>query len=207
MSFKTSWRRLAQSLVGAPELTSLEVAARAGIDLEQARRLWHALGFPPVPDDERVFTQHDTEMLRAVATLLDRRIADPKTLLQLARVTGQSLGRLAEAQVSATAGRLRDRSGGGGGADDATIAATETLVPILEPLIGHVWRRHLLASLLRRGALAENITAAQPIMVVGFVDIVNFTAASQALDESELAVMVDRFEARVCEHIPRNGGR
>jgi adenylate cyclase len=208
MSFRTSWHRLAQALIGAPEFTSLEVAAHAGVDVEHARRLWRALGFPPVPKDDRVFTRSDSEMLGAIAALLDQRIAHPEVLMQLTRVTGQSLGRLAEAQVSAAALPLRNVSNGdSAAADDATIAATETLVPILEPFIRYAWRRHLLASLFRQGALADSATSTQPIMVVGFADLVDFTATSQALDESELAAMVNRFEALAYEHIPENGGR
>jgi adenylate cyclase len=207
MYFKKSWRTLAQWLMGASEFTSREVAAQAGVDFDQARELWRALGFPPVPDEDRVFTRSDTEMLRAAAALLDQRITAPHVLLQLTRVTGQTLGRLAEAQVSATAGQLRDLVDERAAAEDAIISATETLVPILEPFIRYAWRRHLLASLLRHGALGESISGTEQIMAVGFADLVGFTAASQALDESELAAVVDRFEALACEHIPAHGGR
>jgi len=38
-------------------------------------------------------------------------------------------------------------------------------------------------------------------LVVGFVDLVGFTAVSQQLTEHELAAMVDRFEQVAYEHI------
>src|SRR5262245_44213012 len=50
-------RTLAEALLGPAEFTSLEVARTAGVELDAARRLWQALGFPPVPDDDRVFTR------------------------------------------------------------------------------------------------------------------------------------------------------
>ena len=87
------------------------------------------------------------------------------------------------------------------------ISATETLVPILEPFIRYARRRHLMASLYRHRALAESASSGEQIMVVGFADLVGFTAASQALDESELAAVVDRFAALAYEHIPAHGGR
>ena len=96
------WRSLAKTLLGAPEFTPAEVAAEAGVDLQQARRLWRALGFPAVPDDDRIFTRTDVAMLRAATGLLEQEVAEPEVLLQLTRVTGQALARVAEAQVAAT---------------------------------------------------------------------------------------------------------
>lgn len=154
-----------------------------------------------------MFTRSDTEMLRAAAALLDRRIAEPQVLLQMTRVTGRALGRLADAQVSAAAGQLRDVVADDAAAEDAMISATETLVPILEPFILYAWRRHLLASLYQHRALAESVSGGEQILTVGFADLVGFTAVSQALDESELATVVDRFEAAAYEHIPARGGR
>ena len=78
------------------------MATQAGIDFEQAGRLWRALGFPPVPDDERVFTHPDVEVLRRIRGLLEEEGADQGVLLQLTRVTGQSLARVAEAQVASS---------------------------------------------------------------------------------------------------------
>lgn len=207
MSFSRSWQNLARSLLGKPELTSREVAARAGVDLDQARRLWRALGFPPVAGEDRMFTRSDAEMLAAAAALLSQRVAEPQVLTQLTRVTGQSLGRLAEAQVSAATLDLRDLVKKGGASEDAAIGAIERLLPVVEPFIQYVWRRHLLASLFRQGAVAENVPGGQRILVVGFADLVDFTAASQALDESELAAMVERFEVLAYDHIPDRGGR
>ena len=42
---------------------------------------------------------------------------------------------------------------------------------------------------------------------MGFADLVGFTATSEELDETELATMVDRFEARVYEQVPEHQGR
>jgi adenylate cyclase len=201
------WGPLAEALLGTPAFTTLEVAREAGVEPAQARRLWRALGFPPVADDERPFTRSDVEIVRAVRALIELQSAHPDDLLQLTRVIGQSLARIAEAQVTATAERL-ERLRTEAASDEIALAELmgriEALAPKLEQFLGYVWRRHLLAALRRRSAKPS---AADRTLTIGFADLVGFTALSQALDARELAAMVDRFEAVVYEHIPERGGR
>jgi Adenylate cyclase regulatory domain len=70
------WWALAEALLGPAEFTSGEVARAAGVELDDARRLWQVLGFPPVPDDDRVFTRADVEMLRTARALIEQQNAD-----------------------------------------------------------------------------------------------------------------------------------
>jgi adenylate cyclase len=202
-----AWAPLAEALLGTAEFTTLEVAREAGVDLAQARRLWRALGFPPVAGDERLFTRSDIEILRSVRALIDLQSADPDDLLQLTRVVGQSLARVADAQVTAVAGRLerqRVEAAPGEIALAELVGRIEALAPSLEQFLGYVWRRHLVAALRR---LSAQPSVADRTLTIGFADLVGFTAMSQALDAPELAAMVDRFEAIAYEHIPERGGR
>lgn len=105
MASSDTWRALARTLVGDPEFTSAEVAAQAGVDIEQARRLWRALGFPPVSEDARIFTHSDVAVLQAVGALRTQTSIEPEIILQLTRVTGQSLARIAEAHLAAASDR------------------------------------------------------------------------------------------------------
>jgi adenylate cyclase len=184
---------LIEVLLGRPELTPPEVAREAGVGLEETRRLWRALGFPPVPDDARVFTRADAEGLAIVRRLLERTRLDAAVLVQLARVTGRSLAILADAQAATIASGREPP----GDVDPA-------IVPDLERSLTYVWRRHLLAAVLRR---AERPDAAAETLTIGFADMVGFTALSQALDPADVAAMVDRFEATAYENIPQRGGR
>lgn len=201
------WRALAESLLGPAELTPPDVAREAGLDLADARRLWRALGFPPVPDDEPVFTRSDVEILRAVRAVVEVQITHRDDLVQLTRVIGQALARVADAQVSATAERLERGLEDGSAAEivpaDVT-ARIASLAPSLEQFLAYVWRRHLLAALRRRSAQPS---ARDASLAVGFADLVGFTALSQALEPRALADAVDRFEAIAYEHIPELGGR
>jgi adenylate cyclase len=197
----------AETLLGAPAFTTLEVAREAGVEPAQARRLWQALGFPPVEDDERLFTHADVEILRAVRTLVELQSVDPDDLLQLTRVIGQSLARVADAQVTAAADRLehaRPEGEVGEGGDADLVRRIAGLAPSLEQFLGYVWRRHLLAAMRRQTAAPS---AADRTLTIGFADLVGFTAMCQALDARELAAIVDRFEAIAYEHIPARGGR
>ena len=59
--------RLERAILGdAPALTSEDVAAAAGVTVEQARRLWRALGFPDA-GEHPAFTEAD---LAALSTLV-----------------------------------------------------------------------------------------------------------------------------------------
>jgi adenylate cyclase len=188
---------LLEGLIGAPEMTAPEVAREAGVDLELARRLWQALGFPPVPDDVRHFSQADVTILRVVGQLIESERIEPAVVLQLTRVMGRSLSLIADAQVNATITLWERRL-----AEAGTVVPTFTAE--IERVIGYVWRRHLLAAILRR--VASPAAAGQEV-VVGFADLVGFTMLTQAMDARDLAAIVDRFEAIAYEQVPARGGR
>jgi adenylate cyclase len=207
MARSGTWGPLTEALLGPAAFTPLEVAREAGVEPAQARRLWRALGFPPVADDERLFTRSDVEIVRAVRRLIELHGADVDDLVALTRVIGQSLARVADAQVNAAAERLerrRTEAAANATALAELVARIETLAPSLEQFLGYVWRRHLLAALRRRSATPS---AADRTLTIGFADLVGFTAMSQAIDHRELAMIVDRFEAVAYEHIPERGGR
>jgi adenylate cyclase len=205
VALSDGWRPLTEALLGRVEFTPGEVARAAGVELEDARRLWQALGLAPVGNDERLFTRADVEILRTARKLIEQQDADPAVLVQLARVTGQSLARIADAQLTASLERL-ERLRAADVPTDVLFAAlaerVEALAPSLEQFLGYVWRRHLLAALLRQA-----VPEAGRVQTVGFTDLVGFTSLSLALDTRELAAIVDRFEAIAYEQIPARGGR
>ena len=206
MDASDPWHALAEALLGPPAFTPADVAREAGLATADTKRLWRALGFPPTTDDERIFTRADVEILRAVRTVLEAHMAHEDDLVQLTRVIGQALARVADAQVTATADRLeraRDESGGELALGEVAQRIT-SLAPSLEHFLSYVWRRHLLAALRHRSALPSPLDRS---LAVGFADLAGFTTMSQALEPRELAVMVDRFEAIAYEHIPEHGGR
>jgi adenylate cyclase len=71
-------QRLERILLGGRRMyTRLEVVEMAGVDPERVRRLWRALGFATVDDDETVFTDADVEAIRISDQLVQSGLVDP----------------------------------------------------------------------------------------------------------------------------------
>ncbi|MCW2614069.1 MAG: adenylate/guanylate cyclase [Frankiales bacterium] len=195
---------LEAALLGAPcELTRDDVAAAVGIDETEARALWNAMGFAEVPPGERAFTTLDVEALRQALALRDLGIVDGDTLLVLARSMGQGLARMAEAQVDV----FRHLSEGMS-VEQATLAAGDAaadVLPRLEQIMIHVWRRQFAAATAR--AFVAATEDGQPLLSVGFVDLVDFTRSTQHWDSSTLERMLERFESETALRVTAVGGQ
>ena len=191
-------------LLGAPcELTRDEVAEAVGIPEPEARSLWNAMGFPEVSPVERAFTALDVEALRTALAFAESGIVSADTLLVLARAMGQELARTAEAQVDVFL------SGSRGLDPEETLEQARqiapTMLPMLEQLVVHVWRRQFAAAAARALAAADD--DGHPVTSVGFVDLVDFTRSSQQWDASTLERTLERFERETSLRVTSVGGR
>jgi adenylate cyclase len=119
----------------------------------------------------------------------------------MARALGQSLARLAEWQLAAT-GSMIDTDGS---EVQALERATE-LVPVVEDLIGYVWRRHLAATAGRALASSGDEFASNTLSV-GFADMVGFTSLTREITEEDLGNLVERFESLASDIVAGSGGR
>ncbi|WP_433164553.1 adenylate/guanylate cyclase domain-containing protein [Kribbella sp. CA-247076] len=195
-------RDFEQALLGGErKFTRIQVSERAGISIARAERMWHALGFATVPDDEVAFTDGDVEALRLVAALEDDGFIDPELESSLARKLGQTQSRLASWQ---SAMFLEFLAGSKLSADEA-IEVADMLLPAMERLQTYVWRRHLAAAGGR--AVAGSDEVARGIRAVGFADIVSFTRLARRLTEAELGQLIERFEGLTADVVALNGGR
>jgi adenylate cyclase len=190
-------------LGGVRRYTRAEVAQRAGVDTELARTLWRALGFADVDDDNVAFTDRDVEALRTVRELVRSGVIDDEAQIAVTRAMGQSLSRLAEWQVDTIVGAFA--SPAPLPPDDAAAMARE-LVPVMERLIGYVWRRHLAATA-GRVLAADRGEVVDGSSVVGFADLVGFTSLTRSVDEDDLAALVERFESIAADVVAGCGGR
>ena len=89
-------------LPGEDRYTQAEVAELSGTPVEHVRRFWRALGFPDVGEDDVSFGDLDLEALSTLQGLLAYRMADLESSVQLARVIGSSMARIAEAEITAS---------------------------------------------------------------------------------------------------------
>jgi adenylate cyclase len=189
-----------------PRYTPVQVAELAGVPLEQVRQYWRSLGFPDVSDDTVAFADYDVEAVRTLTSLMQYRMVDPQVAVQMARVIGSSMARIAEAEI--TASPLLT------GHDDdierahLLVSTADATIPSLARLLEYSWRRHLQAAA-RRATLwrasAEAPGSAE--LSVGFADLVGFTALSQQLSAPALADVVNRFEEVAFDVVVRGGGR
>ena len=196
--------RLEAALLGAPcELTRDEVAAAVGIDELEARALWNAMGFAEVAPGEKAFTRLDVVSLQHALALRDLGIVDADTLLVLARSMGQGLARMAEAQVDVFRHQPSELD-----AEQAVRVAAEAaaeVLPRLEQIVVHMWRRQFAAATAR--ALVSPTEDGMPLLSVGFVDLVDFTASTQRWDSCTLERTLERFESETSLRVTAVGGR
>ena len=189
--------------------TQVEVAETTGMPLEVARRFWRALGFLDPGDDDPVFTDMDVEAVQMFQFMVEMDVIDLDSAVQMARVIGSSMARIAEAQTAPGTAPIVASSGDS--VIDADLFARQagTSIPAMGRLLEFVWRRHLQAAIRRTmllgGRGADN--GISPVVAVGFADMVGFTMLSQHLGDEELAAVVSRFEELAHDTVVALGGR
>jgi adenylate cyclase len=198
-------------LVPGERYTQAEVAAITGMPEEMAARFWRALGFADVNADDRIFTDLDIEAIGILQTMVDLGAADVVTALQLARVIGTSMARIAEAEVAPAVRGMMAGPGSAGTsieAADRFVRLADQSLPAMTRLLEFTWRRHVQASVRRAMLLrSRHDPGALPDLCVGFADMVGFTMLSQQLSEEELAALVSRFEDVAHDTVTARGGR
>jgi adenylate cyclase len=172
----------------------LEVSELTGVSLDKLERFWRALGFPGVDDEELAFTDLDLEAVQIFQGLQALGTADVETAVQMARVIGSSMARIAEAELvpSDVAHAEVDPVLSA----EAFASVADVTIPAMAKLLEFVWRRQVAAGIQRSMMLRSHGLAPgeSPVLAVGFADMVGFTLLSQHLSHEELAEVVRRFE-------------
>jgi len=212
---------LAARLLGKPAtMGRRDVSREARVSQRSARKFWHALGFPLVQDEDAMFAEADLLALRAVARLVREEELDEETALAMTRAFARTTDRLAVWQTQLMAEALAppelaaalDEPDARAVPDLRTAEASAlklaAMADALEPLLIYAWRRHLTAAISRMLADSDPAQASQGVRrVVGFADLVSFTALVRRMTERQLAVMVQRFEALATDIVTAHGGR
>ncbi|GAB2492150.1 adenylate/guanylate cyclase domain-containing protein [Nocardiopsis aegyptia] len=196
-------------LLGGEAVYTREQAIElAGAEPEIAGRVWRALGFPALGDDSVIFAESDVEALRITNSLLQEGVLDEEGVVRFARAMGQTMARLADWQTSILSTLIfKD---GDTSAASPLMNHVKELLPDVERLLLHIWRRQLAASTARTLAVMSNGDDVVPNyypLIVGFADLVSFTTLSRELDEVELAEVVEGFEATAADIVASGGGR
>jgi class 3 adenylate cyclase len=121
-------------------------------------------------------------------------------------VIGSSLDRVATAQVDAMEIRRENVDPGEPIGFPVTPRSSAELLSLMPKVIEFAWRRQLAAAARRRIMRASSDGGTEAVLV-GFADLVGFTAKTQQLEEAELAEVVGRFEAIAYDVVADHGGR
>lgn len=204
-------------LNGQPQFTLMEVADRLEVEPRTIRRMWTAMGFPGIEDEEndQIFTGYDIEMMRRHLDKLSAGQLDANTLNSLVLAQGHMADRLVLWQHEA----LVEFAESTFEIDDIAarywvIDHVDDYLSLLEDQMRYVWRRHMAAFLrrsdleLRRRGPDLDTPDIMPLQrAVGFIDLVAFTSKSRELGSAQLLTFIRDFEFTCREIITQNGAR
>ena len=187
-----------------------EACERTGLPEEELRHMWRSLGFPDPPPDDPVFSEVDLGNLAAVAELMHSGVVSPEVTYGMTRVIGSSMARVASALVDAVSAQTERASATVSEQDVADVlepatSSTDGVLPMFPAVLEQVWRRHLQVAARRR--LLRGDVEGGPGLVVGFADLVGFTALAQQVSDAELEEVVDQFERLAYDVVVAGGGR
>lgn len=181
-----------------------DTAAVAGVGTELARRFRIAAGL----SDDEVFDD-DLEMLRAAATAVSLGLPE-EAVLQLVRVLGDSMARIADAETRLFHIYVHERLRAAGHSHAELVevgrSLTDPLTALIEPAILYFHRRawthamldDMVVHLRDDLAPAGGEVGAVPLAVL-FVDLASFTPLTEAMGDTEAARVLDRFSELVRE--------
>ena len=189
-------------------LTLSEMVDRTGVSEEKLLRIIRAAGFPQPGPDDRVLSEQFAGLAAGMAAA--EAIFGQDAVLQLVRVMGAAMARLADAIVSAflvnvePAARDEDPVGLGVARANAEASA---LMPTVNAALDVLLRQHIVAA--RRTILEDAADAGYETqrLFVGFVDLVGSTALAQRLSTRELGSVLTEFEHVAADTVTSAGGR
>jgi adenylate cyclase len=198
--------RMTAIVLGDPvDLTRDEVAAAAGLTLDQARPYWRAMGFADV-GDRPAFTRTDLQSLQTLVGWVGTGVMDEARAVEVVRSLGQTASRLTDWQVGMMGRILAEAEQP---VDiERVVEGLERVLPEVEAMLVHAWRRHL-AVVIGRGLtpLLEPSADELAHATVGFADIAGFTRLARVLSEDQLAVLVEAFETGAADVLAGHGAR
>jgi len=193
---------------GGAAMTLAATVDASGLSEGKVLALTRAAGFPVPGPDDRVSAAGFVEMASGLAAA--EQLFGEEAVLQLVRVMGSAMSRVADAIVSAflvnvePAARGEDPVGLAVARANAEAAA---LLPFVGSALDTLLRQHLLPA--RRTILVDELDAGVETqrLAVGFVDLVGSTALAQRLSTRELGAVLTEFENEAADAVTASGGR
>jgi adenylate cyclase len=192
---------------GQPQLTLEQASERVGLPVATVSRCWRAAGFPAPTSGVALFAEADARVLELLAVAIAAFGED--ATVQMARVIGSSLARIAEAGFSVS---LVNMEGGYLPRADSLVAAAQAseglgLMAASASVVFDVVFRHHVEAVMRRWDANPSEDPQTVRLAVGFADLVGFTSLSRQLSAAELSGAVTDLETIAAEAATGRGGR
>lgn len=192
--------------------TEAEVLERVDLTPEQFDALRRSLGYHESAPDERIYTEADIEAFRNYG--LARAFFSERAILELTRVFGASMARIADAANSIFIANVEADIRGRSGTElevAQSVSAGVALLDSVPPTLEAIFRYHMAEAIVlsrrsRRGVELQTGTDLARV-AVGFVDVSGYTTRTRQLASLELAELVDRFESTARDAVTAHGGR
>jgi adenylate cyclase len=203
---------LERAILGEPPVfNAQQVADQTGATVEEAQRLWRALGFPEHGLETSAFNHADVGALSTMLEAVSSGLIDFDMAVNLTRALGQTMARLADWEVGTLIHRVEQLETGDqatGSRIGSAMRVVEEFSKPFEELMIYAWRRHLAAAVARIEALGANEEDLHTVqLTVGFADIVSFTALSNEISEDRIGDLVEVFESRCADVVASQRGR
>jgi adenylate cyclase len=194
------------------EMRSLEEAAElSGLEPALVERIWTSVGFPAPAGDE--VSDDDLQLLRYIAAALGAGFP-LVAFLQLVRVYGQALARIADAEVRlfhlyVHEPLIHDGVPNLEMAEEMEGLARE-LLPLASPIMDHVHQRYLQHFLDQDivGHMELEVDAGSGLdlgrlrVAIAFADLAGYTRLTEEAGEEEAVDIIERFVEAVQDTLP-----
>jgi class 3 adenylate cyclase len=189
-------------------LTLSEAAHRAGVDEQKMLQIIRAAGFAEPGPEDRVISEQLVSV--AASTVAAEAIFGQAAALQLVRVMGTAMARLADAAVSAFLVNvdrgILDTDPVGLRAARASAEAV-ALVPTAGAVMETLLREHIIGARRTTRGTASPLGYETRQMCVGFLDLIGSTALAQRLSTRDLGAVLTEFEHTAADAVTARGGR
>jgi adenylate cyclase len=194
------------ALAGEAIYSEAELFDRAGADPEFIRANWQAIGFSLADSEAKLFNDRDVEAARRVARFRDAGLPDDG-LLEVARVMGQSMARVADTVRELVGEVFMDAEASERDLGLAYAEVARELTPELGPMLEYILHTHLTQQIrndvVSRAELVAGRSAPGARQVtVAFADLVGYTRLGTQVDTARLGAVARRL-ARLASEVAK----
>jgi adenylate cyclase len=189
--------------------TIKELSDETGLEEALIERIWQSIGFPRSELDK--LTEEDLQAVRYIAAVIDSGFP-LVAFLQLVRVYGQAISRIADAEVRlfhlyVHEPLMRDGVPGLEMAEEMETLARD-LLPLASPIMDYVHQRFLQHFVEQdmvghmEVELDEKADLGRVKVAIAFADLAGYTRFTEEVGEEEAVSLVERFIDAVTDTLP-----